>query len=128
MAESEGSAIRAGQVADRFTHAIGSWWFLGLQTVFIIVWIAINIVAFLSRFDPYPFILLNLVFSVWSAYAAPIIMMSQNRQDSRDRERAERDLATNVAAKREIEQLQARLEALGSEKLDRIIALLEERR
>lgn len=128
MAKGRDPDIRAERVADRFTHAIGSWWFLGAQTVFIVIWIAINIVAFLSRFDPYPFILLNLVFSVWSAYAAPIIMMSQNRQDARDRDRAERDLATNIAAKREIEQLQARLEALESEKLDRIIALLEERR
>jgi uncharacterized membrane protein len=114
-------------LADRFSHAIGSWWFLAAQTVLIVVWIVINVVAWLRRFDPYPFILLNLVFSVWSAYAAPIIMMSQNRQDERDRERAERDLVTNLEAKCEIEQLQTRLEHVEREKLDRILAILEER-
>jgi uncharacterized membrane protein len=114
-------------LADRFTRVIGSWWFLVAQTVLIVVWIAINALAWINHFDPYPFILLNLVFSVWSAYAAPIIMMSQNRQDERDRERAERDLATNVESHREIEDLQHCLERLERDKIDRILAILEER-
>lgn len=114
-------------LADRFTRAIGSWWFLVAQTVFIVVWITINVFAFVRRYDPFPFILLNLVFSVWSAYAAPIIMMSQNRQDERDRERAERGLLTSVDAKREIEELNARLARLEGDKIDRILAILEER-
>jgi uncharacterized membrane protein len=116
---------RREPLADRFTHAIGSWWFVAVQTVFIAIWVTINVVAWARRFDPYPFILLNLVFSVWSAYAAPIIMMSQNRQDERDRGRAESALATNVESHREIEELRARLERLEAEKIDRILALLE---
>ena len=115
-------------LADRFTRAIGSWWFLAMQSVFIVIWVAINVFAWLRRFDPYPFILLNLVFSVWSAYAAPIIMMSQNRQDERDRRRGERDLATNLESHREIEEMQTRLERLELDKIDRILAILEERR
>jgi uncharacterized membrane protein len=118
---------RPAALADRFTRVIGSWWFLAAQTVLIVIWITVNVVAWASRFDPYPFILLNLVFSVWSAYAAPIIMMSQNRQDERDRERAERDLATNVDSHREIEDLQHCLERLERDKVDRILAILEER-
>jgi uncharacterized membrane protein len=111
--------------ADRFTSAIGSWWFLLAQSVLIVIWVTLNVVAWAQRFDPYPFILLNLVFSVWSAYAAPIIMMSQNRQDQRDRARAERDLATNVEAHREIEEIQSALARLEHDKVDRMLAILE---
>jgi uncharacterized membrane protein len=117
--------IGGGPVADRFTAAIGTWWFLVVQSVFIAAWIAVNVYALVRRFDPYPFILLNLVFSVWSAYAAPIIMMSQNRQNERDRLRALADHETNMESHREIEQLQRALDRLETEKLDRILALLE---
>lgn len=119
--------VRAGArlVADRFTAAIGTWWFLAAQSVFIVAWIAVNVYAWLQRFDPYPFILLNLVFSVWSAYAAPIIMMSQNRQNERDRLQALVDHRTNIESHREIEQIQIALDRLETEKVDRILVLLE---
>jgi uncharacterized membrane protein len=113
------------RVADRFTAAIGTWWFLAAQTVLIAVWIGLNVLAWARHFDPYPFILLNLVFSVWSAYAAPIIMMSQNRQNERDRLRALADHTTNLESHREIEQIQRALDRLEKEKVDRILALLE---
>jgi uncharacterized membrane protein len=113
------------RLADRFTGAIGTWWFLAAQTVFIAGWIAANVYAWVSRFDPYPFILLNLVFSVWSAYAAPIIMMSQNRQNERDRLRGVVDHETNLQSHKEIEQIQRTIERMDAEKLDRILALLE---
>jgi uncharacterized membrane protein len=115
----------AQRVADRFTAAIGTWWFLGAQTVLIVVWIALNVIAWVRHFDPYPFILLNLVFSVWSAYAAPIIMMSQNRQNERDRLRSLVDHETNLESHREIEQIQRALDRLEKEKVDRILDLLE---
>lgn len=85
----------------------------------------INIIGFIKQWDAYPFILLNLVFSTQAAYAAPIIMMAQNRQSERDRMQADADYETNCRAKEEIEELQKRLNAIESEKLDKIITMLE---
>lgn len=92
------------------------------------MWIVLNIVGLVQHWDPFPFILLNLIFSTQAAYTAPIIMMSQNRQADRDRAQAEADYETNVKAKEEIEELQQRLARIENEKLDHIIRMLEERR
>ena len=78
------------------------------------------------HWDVYPFILLNLLFSTQAAYAAPIIMMSQNRQSDRDRMHAEADYKTNLDAKHEIEALSIMLKTLEVEKLDKIITMLDE--
>ncbi|MEO7536930.1 MAG: DUF1003 domain-containing protein, partial [Ferruginibacter sp.] len=78
------------------------------------------------HWDPYPFILLNLIFSTQAAYAAPIIMMSQNRQSQRDRVQAAEDYQTNFEAKEEIEAIQLQIKTLEVEKLDKIIHMLEE--
>jgi len=78
------------------------------------------------HWDVYPFILLNLLFSTQAAYAAPIIMMSQNRQSERDRMHAEADYKTNLDAKLEIEALSIMLKTLEVEKLDKIITMLDE--
>jgi uncharacterized membrane protein len=86
-----------------------------------------NIVGWAYHWDEYPFILLNLLFSTQAAYAAPIIMMAQNRQSQRDRANADADYRTNIEAKAEIEALQKKLNSIEVEKLDRIIALLEKR-
>src|ERR1035437_10217718 len=86
----------------------------------------LNVVGFVYHWDVYPFILLNLVFSTQAAYAAPIIMMAQNRQNERDRAHAEEDYQTNVDAKLEIEALAIQLNTLETEKLDKIIKILEE--
>ena len=80
----------------------------------------------MHKWDPYPFILLNLLFSTQAAYAAPIIMMSQNRQNDRDRQQAAADYQTNIEAKLEIEALQTHLSKIEIEKLDKIIIMLEE--
>ena len=104
---------------------MGSWPFIIGQTVIIIFWIALNIVAYIGHWDPYPFILLNLLFSTQAAYAAPIIMMSQNRQNERDRAHADADYKTNQKAEQEIEELQVSLSRIENEKLDRIIRILE---
>ncbi len=66
---------------------MGSWRFIIVQTLVVILWVAINLAAVALRWDPYPFILLNLLFSTQAAYAAPVIMMSQNRQSAKDRVR-----------------------------------------
>lgn len=97
------------QVADKTALTIGSWVFIIAQTVAVSLWVAINLTAYMRRWDPYPFILLNLMFSVQAAYAAPIIMMSQNRQSERDQIQAQQDLETNIKAEQEIEDVQERL-------------------
>lgn len=118
--------LTAGQkIADKLASGMGSWAFIIVQSVFVIFWIALNLVGYINRWDPYPFILLNLLFSTQAAYAAPIIMMSQNRQNERDRMHAEEDLNTNLAAKKEIEELQKTLSRIESEKLDKIIKILD---
>jgi uncharacterized membrane protein len=89
-----------------------------------VVWIALNLIAYIYRWDPYPFILLNLLFSVQAAYAAPIIMMSQNRQTERDRYQATEDYKTNIKAKKEIEELQIVLTRIENEKIDEILSTL----
>ena len=86
----------------------------------------LNLVAYISHWDPYPFILLNLLFSTQAAYAAPIIMMAQNRQNERDRAQAQADYQTNIEAKEEIEALTMKLNSMEVDKLDKIIKILEE--
>ena len=85
----------------------------------------LNVVGFVYHWDAYPYILLNLLFSTQAAYAAPIIMMAQNRQNQRDRAQADEDFRTNVEAKKEIEELSVLLNKIEIDKLDKIIAILE---
>lgn len=113
------------KAADKFTAFLGSWKFLFLQTIFFVFWIILNIVALTRHWDPFPFILLNLVVGFQAAYAAPIILMSDNRAAERDRKKASLDLATDRKAEREIEQIQAKLEKIDKEKLSRILEILE---
>jgi Predicted membrane protein len=117
--------LTVGQrVADKLALGMGSWPFIITQSAFIVVWIALNFIAYIYRWDPYPFILLNLLFSVQAAYAAPIIMMSQNRQTERDRYQATEDYKTNIKAKKEIEELQIVLTRIENEKIDEILSTL----
>lgn len=113
------------RLADSVAAGMGSWRFIIIQTIIVALWMALNVVAFIGHWDPYPYILLNLLFSTQAAYAAPIIMMAQNRQNERDRAQANEDFRTNVEAKKEIEELQLRLNAIEVDKLDKILALLE---
>lgn len=114
------------RLADSVAKGMGSWRFIIIQSFFVIIWMSLNLVGFFYHWDVYPFILLNLVFSTQAAYAAPIIMMSQNRQSERDRIQAQADYQTNIDAKEEIEALTMMLNKLDVEKLDKIIAMLEE--
>ncbi|MBC7523169.1 MAG: DUF1003 domain-containing protein [Flavobacterium sp.] len=112
------------KLADKVAENMGSWRFIIIQTIIVAVWMLLNIIAFIKHWDEYPFILLNLLFSTQAAYAAPIIMMAQNRQTERDRAHAEADYQTNVDAKLEIEELSERLNAIEVNKLDKIIEML----
>ncbi len=100
------------RLADRVTDRIGSWSFIIVQSVILLVWIVVNTIAWRQRWDPYPFILLNLFLSFQAAYAAPIIMMSQNRQNAKDREKAEADYAVDRQAELDIAAVHARLDEL----------------
>ncbi|MEY3500722.1 MAG: hypothetical protein RL308_2391 [Bacteroidota bacterium] len=114
------------RLADAVANGMGSWKFIILQTVLVVLWMFLNIIGYTYHWDVYPFILLNLLFSTQAAYAAPIIMMAQNRQNERDREHAEADYQTNIDAKLEIEALTLKLNSIEVEKLDKIIILLQE--
>ncbi len=114
------------KLSDAVASGMGSWKFIIAQTIFVLGWMLFNVIGYLKHWDAYPFILLNLLFSTQAAYAAPIIMMAQNRQAERDRAQANDDYQTNIDAKLEIENLQRRLDAIEQEKLDKIIALLND--
>jgi len=106
--------LKLGQrVADKVANFGGSWTFIISFAVFLGVWIAVN-VTFLANqgFDPYPFILLNLILSCLAALQAPIIMMSQNRQEEKDRERAQKDYMVNLKAELEIRMLHEKIDHL----------------
>jgi hypothetical protein len=114
------------KLADSVANGMGSWTFIIFQSLIVLIWMSLNVVGFLHHWDPYPFILLNLLFSTQAAYAAPIIMMAQNRQNDRDRAHAMADYQTNIEAKIEIEALQVKLNSIEVDKLDKIIRMLEE--
>ena len=115
------------RIADGVANGMGSWTFIITQTIFVFAWMILNVVGYMEHWDPYPFILLNLLLSTQAAYAAPIIMMAQNRQNERDRTQAMEDYETNVSAKKEIEALQIRLNTIETDKLDKILKILEEK-
>ncbi|PXX26416.1 DUF1003 domain-containing protein [Arenibacter sp. ARW7G5Y1] len=101
------------RLADKVASFGGSWRFIILFGIFIVIWMIINIVFLLdSGFDPYPFILLNLILSCLAALQAPVIMMSQNRQEEKDRERAKQDYMINLKAELEIRVLHEKLDHL----------------
>lgn len=111
--ETGGDALSLGQrVADAVAAMMGSWTFIIVQTTILFLWIVLNAVAYIRHWDPYPFILLNLALSFQAAYAAPFIMMSQNRQQDIDRKQAENDYKINIKAELEIELLHQKLDQL----------------
>jgi uncharacterized membrane protein len=107
------SELTAGQrIADTVAATMGSWRFIIIQSIILLFWIALNVTAFVQQWDPYPFILLNLALSFQAAYAAPFIMMSQNRQQCIDRQSAENDYQINIKAELEIELLHQKIDQL----------------
>jgi len=103
--------LGSGQrIADRLAAVMGSWTFIISQSIVLFFWICLNVVVYMRHWDPYPFILLNLALSFQAAYAAPIIMMSQNRQAAKDRLMAEQDYVVNVQAEEEVKAIMHHLE------------------
>ena len=100
------------KIADQVASTMGSWSFIIIQSVLLAVWIVLNVTAFVQKWDPYPFILLNLALSFQAAYAAPFIMMAQNRQQDIDRKEAENDYQINIKAELEIELLHQKIDEL----------------
>jgi len=124
----ENNKISKGHVlAERTVQLIGSWKFLIIQSIILIVWTIVNIVAWFEHWDPYPFILLNLFLALQGAYTGPIIMMSQNRQAARDRLEAHNDYLINVKAEKEIRSLTKQLTAQSHDiqELKQMIASLQ---
>ena len=101
-----------GRFSERVARLLGTGKFLLWQTVLVAVWITINLFAVRLRWDPYPFILLNLAFSTQAAYAAPLILLAQNRQADRDRVQAEEDRARAAQTRADTEYLARELSAL----------------
>jgi uncharacterized membrane protein len=99
---------------------MGSWRFIILQSIVLLAWIVLNITAYIEHWDPYPFILLNLALSFQAAYAAPFIMMSQNRQQDIDRMAAENDYQINIKAELEIELLHQKIDQLRETEVARL--------
>jgi uncharacterized membrane protein len=126
-----------GNTAEKLARYFGTPRYLVIQTVIVAIWIAINGVWVAARFDPYPFILLNLMFSTQAAYAAPLILLAQNRQADRDKAEVERDREVNARALAEAEYLAREIAAVRlaieqkadredvSEPLERIMVMLE---
>ena len=111
--EIEEERLTLGQrVADGVADTIGSWPFIIIQSIILAIWIALNLSAWIFHWDPYPFILLNLMLSFQAAYAGPVIMMSQNRQSAKDRLVAEIDHQVNTKAELEINNLVRRMDEL----------------
>ena len=101
-----------GNFAEGIARFLGTGRFLAVQTIIVIVWITLNVFAVRLRWDPYPFILLNLAFSTQAAYAAPLILLAQNRQADRDRVQAEEDRARAAAMRADTEYLARELASL----------------
>jgi uncharacterized membrane protein len=107
------ATLTLGQrIADAVAATMGSWTFIISQSVILLFWVVLNVTAYVQRWDPYPFILLNLALSFQAAYAAPFIMMSQNRQQDIDRQSTEHDHQINIKAELEIELLHQKIDEL----------------
>ncbi|MDR6428866.1 putative membrane protein [Variovorax paradoxus] len=108
---------RGQRLADAVAATVGSWRFIIFQSTAIVLWIVGNAMTGKGAWDPYPFILLNLLLSFQAAYTAPAIMMSQNRQSEQDRRHAETDYEINVKAELEIELLHEKIDLLKEREL-----------
>ena len=114
------------RLADRIASFGGSWTFLIIFAAIVFAWMAINVVLLTGRaFDPYPFILLNLLLSCLAAIQAPVIMMSQNRQEAKDRIRAEYDYRINLRAELEIRHLHEKVDHLLIQQWERLVEIQE---
>jgi uncharacterized membrane protein len=100
------------RIADRVTKLAGSWTFIIILSILLITWFLINVYELIYKFDPYPFVFLNLVLGIINVILAPIILMSQNRESQRDRVRAEYDYQLNKKAEKEIQDIKRQLDRI----------------
>jgi uncharacterized membrane protein len=120
------SELTLGQrVADRVARFGGSWTFMGIFFTILLCWMGINSYALQHPYDPYPFILLNLLLSCLAAVQAPIILMSQSRQADTDRQQATHDYEVNLKAEIEIMQIHEKIDLLRTQELTRIVEMQE---
>lgn len=118
------SLTRGERLADRIAEFGGSWRFIAIFAAILVAWMAVNSAAlFAEPFDPYPYILLNLALSTLAAIQAPIILMSQNRQEARDRLRSENDYQVNLKAELEIRHLHEKLDFLLEHQWQRLLQI-----
>jgi uncharacterized membrane protein len=123
-AEFEKDLTPGEKMADRLATFGGSWTFIILFAAILLAWIALNSFLLLKKpFDPYPFILLNLVLSCLAAIQAPVIMMSQNRQEAKDRLRSQHDYQVNLKAELEIRHLHEKIDHLLSHQWERLVEI-----
>jgi uncharacterized membrane protein len=117
------------RAADKVAAVAGSWPFIIIQSTLLVAWVALNVTAVIKHWDPYPFILMNLVLSLQAAYTAPVIMMSQNRQAVRDRLEAHNDYEINLKAELEVQTILEHLEAQNAAltEIHKEVALLDAR-
>ena len=122
---SEGEPAFGERLADAVASNVGSWTFITIQSVLLCLWIVANSVAWFMQWDPYPFILLNLVLSFQAAFTAPIIMMSQNRQSTIDRRNAQHDYDVNTKAELEIELLHQKVDLMREQELTMLLQMVK---
>jgi uncharacterized membrane protein len=120
-----GQAPFGERLADAVASNVGSWTFIAIQSVLLCLWIVANSVAWFMSWDPYPFILLNLVLSFQAAFTAPIIMMSQNRQSTIDRRNAQHDYDVNTKAELEIELLHQKVDLMREQELTMLLQMVK---
>ena len=113
------------RIADQVAATMGSWCFIIIQSIVLTLWVILNVTALVKQWDPYPFILLNLMLSFQAAYAAPIIMMSQNRQSDIDRAAAKHDYEVNLKAELEIELLHDKINTIREADIPALIQALQ---
>jgi len=125
LIDNKPEALSAGQrLADKVATFGGSWKFIIIFSVFIFCWMLLNVLFLMNKgFDPYPFILLNLILSCIAALQAPVIMMSQNRQEEKDRERAKNDYMINLKSELEIRLLHEKLDHLIVNQQERLLEI-----
>ena len=105
----------AQRASDHLTGFMGSWTFISIFVAYILIWMVLNLYAWVNQWDPYPFILLNLTLSCLAALQAPIILMSQNRQSEKDRAMARYDYQIDRKTEREIRDIQSDLELIKAD-------------
>jgi uncharacterized membrane protein len=120
-----GEPVFGERLADAVASNVGSWTFITVQSVLLTLWIVANSIAWFLSWDPYPFILLNLVLSFQAPFTAPIIMMSQNRQSTIDRRNAQHDYDVNTKAELEIELLHQKVDLMREQELTMLLQMVK---